>query len=99
MAKAKRGAKAQAIRDYHTAHPDAKATDIIKALREQRNIKVSPNQVYSIISKPKAKPRVKSNGQPAGDMPLIHAKQFVVAAGGLEQARKTLDFIESLQLP
>jgi hypothetical protein len=102
---AKRGEKAAAIREYRNQHPEAKATEIRKALAKQK-IKVSPNQVYSILSEPAQKPaeampaKQEPNGQPnVKDMPLVHAKQFVVAAGGLTEARKVLDFIESLQLP
>lgn len=96
---AERGSKAAAIRQYKSEHPEAKATDIVKALKAQR-IKVSMTQVYGIISKSNGKtPTPKPKSSPVvSDMPLIHAKQFVMASGGLEQARKVLDFIESLQL-
>jgi hypothetical protein len=103
----KRGEKSAAIREYIEQNPTAKAREIIDALAKRR-IKVSQNQVYGLLSKsngeaaaPKA-PEAKapeSNGHPAvSDMPLIHAKQFITASGGLEKARKVIDFIESLQL-
>jgi hypothetical protein len=102
----KRGAKSAAIREYIEQKPGAKAREVIDALAKQR-IKVSANQVYALLNKsngeaaPKAPEATapESNGQlPAYDTVLLQAKEFAVAAGGIEQARWVLDALSKLQL-
>ena|ERR1051325_4241139 len=44
----KRGAKAKAVREYLESNPDAKAKDIVEALKAKK-MKVTPNHVYYIL--------------------------------------------------
>jgi hypothetical protein len=93
---AKRGAKAAAIRDHIQQNPSDKATDIIKALAAKR-IKVTPTQVYGIMSNGKS-PAKKSSKAPSkapanGSQveSLFHVKTLVTAVGSIDQARQALD--------
>lgn len=47
MAKAKRGTRSQAIRDYFGANPDAKAKEVVEALGKN-GIKVTEGLVYAV---------------------------------------------------
>jgi hypothetical protein len=98
---AKRGSKAAAVREYIQEHPTAKTREIVDALAKQR-IKVSESQVYAILGKSNgevAAPKAPTtNGQPAAEQPLLTTKAFVIAAGGIDKARASIDELASLQL-
>jgi hypothetical protein len=107
---AKRGRKAAAIREYIEQNPNAKATEIVNGLAAKR-IKVSPTQVYAMLSNGKAPaspapaepaPVVREEGSLYGPdiskQPLLHATEFARVCGGIAQARKMLDTLDSLQV-
>ena len=91
---AKRGAKSAAIKEFIANHPTAKAREILDALKAQK-IKVSPNQVYALLSKSNGKPTAKKSSKaPASDSnveSLFHVKTLVTAVGSIDQARQALD--------
>ncbi len=83
MAKSSKAAK---IREYFADHPDAKAADVVAALKT-RKVRVSIAHVYQLKA---------ANGKPKrrakGDMvtALIEAKKLVDKLGGVDQAREAL---------
>ena len=92
MAKSSKAAK---IREYLAAHPDAKAADVVAALKSQR-VMVSAAQVYNLkAAKGKPKRRVKAAG---GDTlsALIEAKKLADKLGGVERARAAVNALAKL---
>lgn len=93
-----RGSKAAAIRQYTSEHPEAKAAEIVAALKAQK-IKVSTTQVYGIISKSNGKaPAMSRKHEHLTGGPLTYAKALAVAAGGIQQARDVLETLAELQV-
>lgn len=106
---AKRGSKANAVREYIQNHPTAKTREIVDALAKKR-ITVSESQVYMILEKAKGNGKSPAPGA-AVDLPeeplapnsftggpLMFAKVLAVKAGGIEQARAVLECLADLQL-
>ena len=86
-----KNSKAAMIRAYLAEHPDAKAADVVEALKSQR-VKVSAAQVYNVQG---------TNGKPKrakGDTlsALIEAKKLAVKLGGVDKARAALDALAKL---
>lgn len=102
MARYKRGAKSQAIRDYLTHNPEAAPKEVIEALKGQK-LKVTSQMVSTIRTKmtgKKVKRRKKRKGAPA-DMvsmeTLLKAKKLIAEMGSLEMAREAIDALAKLQ--
>lgn len=102
MARFKRGAKAQAIREAIERTPEAKAQEIVAAVKEQ-GLKVTPQMVYSLKTRAAAGPKKKrgrrnatSNGTLSIDT-LILAKKLADQLGGVEKAKEAMDALAKLQ--
>ena len=85
--------KAAKIRAVLAERPDAKAKEIVEALKAQR-VRVSVAQVYNVKA-------TSGNGKPAakkasGYESLIQAKKLADAMGGVEKARAALDVLAKL---
>ncbi len=107
MARMKRGARTQAVRDYLTENPDASPKAVVEGLQE-KGIKVKVTLVNSIKYKKPAKGRkrralaVQSAARKAstgtlGFGQLVEVKKVVDALGGAEQVRQALDALAQLQ--
>jgi hypothetical protein len=83
--------KAAAAREYITANPNAKAKDVVEALKVKK-ITISAAQVYGLMS---AKP-VKKATKAGGFDDLIAAKKLVDAIGGVDKARSALNVLAQL---
>jgi hypothetical protein len=88
MAKTSKAAK---IREYLAKHPDAKAADVVAALKSQR-VKVSAAHVYQLKT---------ANGKPRrakGDKytALIEAKKLADKLGGVDRAREAVNALAKL---
>lgn len=99
MAKAKRGEKSAAIRDYLAANPGARTVDVVAALKKQR-IRVSSQMVSNLkgkggSGKPKKRTAAKSGGLPSIE-DLIAAKKLADQLGGVEQARAAIALLAKL---
>ena len=101
MAKLKRGAKSQAIRDQLSATPDAATKDVIAALKSQ-GIKVSGQMVSTLKAKMKGtgkrrgRKKASANGKLDIEI-LIRAKKLAEQLGGVEKARAAIDALAKLQ--
>ncbi len=92
MAKSSKAAK---IREYLAAHPNAKAADVVAALKARR-VKVSAAQVYNVkAANGKPKRRAKAAG---GDTltALIDAKKLADKLGGVDRAREAVEALARL---
>lgn len=100
MARHKRGAKSQAIRDYLATHPNAAPKEVVAAVKEQ-GIKVSSQMVSTLKAKGSGngprKAKATRNGQALSIETLVRAKQLAQEFGGLESARSALAALASLQ--
>jgi hypothetical protein len=89
--------KAAKIREYLAAHPDAKAADVVAALKANR-VRVTTAHVYNIKAT-NGKPKGKAKGkrakvdQYAG---LILARKLADKLGGVDRAREALDALAKL---
>lgn len=86
-----RSSKAAKIREYLADHPDAKAADVVGALKSQR-VKVTAAHVYQLKA---------ANGKPKrakGDTltALIEAKKLADKLGGVDKAREALSALAKL---
>jgi hypothetical protein len=86
--------KAAKIRALLAERPDAKAAEVVEALKAQK-VKVSVAQVYNV------KATSGANGKPAakkasGYESLIQAKKLADAMGGVDKARAALDVLARL---
>ncbi len=102
-----RGAKTKFIKD----HPSLSAKEVVEAAAKE-GIKLTPNAVYNTRSnakKSKGKKRLgrpmgkrnghkRTMGSDVGNGHLMAVVEFVRVQGGLEQARKALATLESLQI-
>jgi hypothetical protein len=89
--------KATKIREYLAAHPDAKAADVVKALKADR-VRVTTAHVYNIKAT-NGKPKRKAKGQAAKRDPfaaLILARRLADQVGGVDKAREALDALARL---
>src|SRR5579872_3872066 len=100
MARMKRGAKTQAIRDYVAANPKQGPKDIVAGLKAQ-GITVKPGLVSAVkYGKPRGKrsrPSVRTaarhtthNGSITVEQ-LLEVKKLADSIGGAEQVRSALD--------
>ena len=89
-----RNSKAAKIREYLAEHPDAKAADVVAALKSQR-VEVSAAHVYQLKAK-NGKPRrvSRSNGDVLSA--LIEAKKLAKKLGGVDKARDALNALAKL---
>ncbi len=88
-----RNSKAAKIREYLAEHPDAKAADVVAALKSQR-VKVSVAHVYQLKTNGKPKRAKRANGDTLSA--LIEAKKLAVKLGGVDKARAALDALAKL---
>ena len=103
MARYKRGAKSQAIRDQLQATPDAMPKEIVAAIKSQ-GMKVTSQMVSTLRSKlnnPPKKKRRKKRKVAGGEMvaveTLLKAKKLAEQLGGLDKAREAIDALAKLQ--
>jgi len=88
--------KAAKIRAVLAVRPDAKAKEVVEALKAQK-VKVSAAQVYMV----KSAGGGKSNGKPpakkaSGYEALVQAKKLADAMGGIDKARAAMDVLARL---
>lgn len=103
MAKKKQAVnKAQAIRDYFAAHPDAKGTEVVAALKAQ-SITVAPAQVSNVKtagakkkSKPGRKPGRKPGTAMASVLTIGDKIRAAVALLGVSTAEEAHHLIDAL---
>lgn len=106
MAKKKRGAKSQAIREQLSANPDAMPKDVIATLKK-KGMSVSSQMVSTLKSKMsggtkkrrRRKKRVaaRQNGQMISMNDLVEAKKLADRLGGLEKAQEAVAALAKLQ--
>lgn len=101
MARIKRGAKAQAIREALEKTPEASAKEIVASVKES-GLRVTPQMVYSLKTRAAAGPKKKRgrkaslNGKVSLDT-LILAKKLADQLGGVEKAKEAMDALAKLQ--
>ena len=107
MARMKRGARTQAVRDYIAENPDANPKAIVAGLKEKGitvKLGLANSVKYSKRSKrrkgrapsPHAAARRTQSGVMTAEQ-LIEVKRFADSLGGTDQLRKTLDVLEQLR--
>jgi hypothetical protein len=109
MARLKRGAKTQAVRDYLDAHPDASPKEIVEGLKAQ-GMKVKITLVNGIKYNKRSKPgrrkrrslvayaaarRTSLRGVTIEQ--LLEVKRIADALGGADQLRQALDTLEQFR--
>ena len=108
MARLKRGAKTQAVRDYLADHPEANPQAVVEGLHA-KGMKVKITLVRSILYKKPSKPgrrraasvmhaaarRTATTGMSIEQ--LFEVKQFADAFGGADQIRSALATLEQLR--
>lgn len=93
--------KSETIRRYISKHPDAKAPEILAALRKSR-VSVSLPLIYQQLAKASGElpaTRTKSSkpsGKEVSVASLLEAKKLVARAGSVAQAEKALDILKQL---
>ena len=102
MAKRKGTNKSQAIRDMLAAHPKAKVSEIVDAMGK-KGLKVSPNLVYFLKAKGKAKRRKAKRqkavaaGRAAGHVDAVglvmDVRHLAVKAGGMKRLKELVDIL------
>lgn len=106
MARMKRGAKTQAVRDYLSANPEASPKMVVEGLKE-KGVKVKVTLVNSIKygkRSKSAKGRRKTTGAgrkhgagPVTVEQLIEVKRLADSLGGGDRVRSALDALDQLQ--
>lgn len=109
MARLKRGAKTQAVRDYITQHPEAGPKAIVEGLKTQ-GMKVKITLVNGIKYNKRSKPgKRRRRGLVAHSAArrtsmraisldqLLEVKRFADSLGGVDQLRKALDTLEQFR--
>lgn len=106
MAKQRRGARSQAIRDQLEADPNARPKDVVAALKE-KGIRVTSQMVSGLKSKmglggKKRRRRRKAgaarqDGQMISLNDLVEAKKLADRLGGLEKAQQAISALAKLQ--
>jgi hypothetical protein len=107
MARYKRGAKTQAVRDYIAAHPEANPKAIVEGLGEQgMKVKVTlvngikynksrrTGKRRSLVARAAAR-RTSMRGVTIEQ--LLEVKRFADSVGGADQVRHALDMLEQLR--
>ena len=107
MAKLKRGAKTQAVRDFISANPEANPQAVVDGLKAT-GLKVKITLVRGILYKKPSKRggrrapsviaaarKTSTNGVTIGQ--LLEVKQFADSLGGANQVRQALDLLAQLQ--
>ena len=96
MAKAKAN-KAQAVRDYLTANPDAGVKEVVSALKE-KGIKIQDSRVYFIRGKMRAKKRRQTREKVAKVSPnsdpltlIREIKALAQRSGGLGKLQELVE--------
>jgi hypothetical protein len=102
MAKRKGTNKSQAIRDMLAANPKAKVKDIVDAMAK-KGLKVSPNLVYLLKAKGKAKRRKAKRqkavaaSRAAGHLDAVglvmDVRHLAVKAGGMKRLKELVDIL------
>lgn len=107
MARMKRGAKTQAIREYIAAHPDQGPKDIVAGLKAA-GMTVKPGLVSAVKYGKKdrkrsrrpslrvAARRTSSNGSITVEQ-LLSVKNIADAIGGIDHLRSALDTLDRLR--
>jgi hypothetical protein len=106
MARMKRGAKTQAIKDYLATNPEQGPKDVVAGLKAQ-GVTVKPGLVSSIKYGKKGKrsarrpsmrvaARHTKNGAVTVEQ-LLEVKKLADSIGGAEQVRSALDALEQLR--
>ena len=99
MAKAKRGEKSAAIRDYLAANPGTKTKDVVAALK-QKGVRVSSQMVSTLKGKLGGGPARKRSAAKSSRTPsiedLIEAKKLADQLGGVERARAAIAVLAKL---
>ena len=104
MARMKRGARTQAVREYLAENPDASPKSVVEGL-QQKGIKVKITLVNSIKYKKPAKGAKRKStagragarslaGGAIGFEQLVEVKKLVDALGGSAQVQQALDAIK-----
>jgi hypothetical protein len=107
MARLKRGAKTQAVRDYISANPTVSPKEIVAGLASA-GMKVKITLVRSIMYKKSSKrgrrraPSVHAAARKTATTgvtieQLLEVKRFADSFGGADQVRQALDTLEQLQ--
>src|SRR5436190_3181849 len=107
MARMKRGAKTQAVRDYISANPDANPKAIVAGLKAQGltvKLGLANSVKYSKRSKVrKGRTRAmhtaarRTSSSAVTIEQLIEVKRFADSFGGADQVRQALDTLEQLR--
>src|SRR5262245_25043365 len=102
MAKRKGASKSQAIRDMLAANPKATVREIVDAMAK-KGVKVSPNLVYVLKTKGKAKRRkmkrqkavaASTNAGHSNPVGLImDVRHLAVKAGGMKRLKELVDIL------
>lgn len=101
MARFKRGAKSDAIREELKKNPEAAPKEIVATLKAKK-IKVSSQMVSTLRSKQNgpAKKRRKKRGAAGGEMvaveTLVKAKKLAAQLGGVDKFRDAIDALAKL---
>lgn len=92
-----KNSKAAKIREYLAEHPEAKAADVVAALKSQR-VKVSVAHVYQLKTANGKPKRAKGVNRSKGDTltALIEAKKLADKLGGVDRAREALNALAKL---
>jgi|SRR5579872_962685 len=107
MARMKRGARTQLVRNYLAEHPDASPKMVVEGLKE-RGIKVKITLVNGIkykTAKPGKRRRAaavriaarKTHSFGSAFEQLIEVKRLADSLGGIENVRHALDMLEQLR--
>jgi hypothetical protein len=99
MAKAKRGAKSAAIREYLAENPKTRNIEVVAALK-QKGIRVTAQMVSNLKGKVggksvKKRTASKNSGSPSIE-DLIAAKKLADQLGGVEKARAAIAILAKL---
>ena len=99
MAKAKRGAKSAAIREYLAANPGTKTKDVVAALKQQ-GIRVSGPMVSTLKGKMgkgtgKKRQAAKTHRSPSIE-DLMEAKKLADQLGGVDKASAAIAVLAKL---
>jgi hypothetical protein len=107
MARMKRGARSQAVRDYLQEHPEASPKEIVDGLKA-RGIKVKVTLVNSIKYKKPSKtgrrhaPSLRVAARKAGAAEvtveqLLECKRLADSMGGIDRVRNAVELLEQLR--
>lgn len=98
MAKAKRGAKSAAIREYLAANPGTKTKDVVAALKLNK-IRVSAQMVSTLkgkVGSGASKRRVAAKSGSPSIEDLVEAKKLADQLGGVDKAKAAIAVLAKL---